>query len=164
METELVISHVGFPPLSARGCTQELVPLALGQFRRTVNGDLVFLGVQGKKYKTIVSCEDKASFTSDELLPGMVVDVQCIQRLWQKIEGPQVVLDRYPVEDSICALSEARDLIKIICFNGKEVTLDNQHSGYLSYRPILKMRVTRFSLTTDEWGGKSGWRLEMEEV
>ncbi len=164
METELVISHVGFPPLSARGCSQELVPLSLGQFRRTVNGDLVFLGVQGKKYKTIITCEDKASFASDELLPGMVVDVQCIQRLWQKIEGSQVLLDRYPVEESLCAITEARDPMKIICFNGKEVTLDNKKIGYVSYRPILKMRIIRFGLTTDEWGGRAGWRLELEEV
>lgn len=164
METELVISHVGFPPLSARGCSQELVPLALGQFRRTINGDLVFLGVQGKKYKTIITCEDRASFASDELLPGMVVDVQCIQRLWQKIEGSQVVLDRYPVEKSLCAITEERDPMRIICFNGKEITLDNQKVGYVSYRPVLKMRVTRFGLTTDEWGAKAGWRLELEEV
>lgn len=164
METELVISHAGFPPLSARGCTQELIPLALGQFRRTVNGDLVFLGVQGKKYRSTIACQDKVSFACDELLPGMVLDVHCIQRLWQKIEGPQVVLDRLPVEDSLCAVTESRDPLRIICYNGREITLDNQETGYVSYRPILKMRVIRFGLTTDEWNGNNGWRLELEEV
>ena len=70
METELVISGVGLPPLSARGCVQELVPLAMGQFRRTVNGDLVFLGTNGKKYRTSISCEDKAVIATDGLEVG----------------------------------------------------------------------------------------------
>lgn len=164
METELVITHAGFPPLSARGCKQELVPKALGQFRRTVNGDLVFLGIQGKKYRSLISCEDKASFASDELLPGMIVDVHCIQRLWQKVEGPQVNLDRQPVNKSIRAIKDKSTPVQVICYNGQELTLDNQGVAFVSYRPILKMRVVSYTLLTDEWTSSSGWRLELEEV
>lgn len=164
METELVISHAGFPPLSARGCIQELVPVSLGQFRRTINGDLVFLGTQGKKYKTTISCQDKAPLATDELVPGMVVDVQCIQRLWQKVEGSKAVLERFAVEESICAIDERRNPVPIICFSKNEVILGNDETAFVSYRPLLTMRVIRYALTTNEWGINAGWRLDLEEV
>jgi hypothetical protein len=35
---------------------------------------------------------------------------------------------------------------------------------YVSYRPWLDMRVVTFSLNTNEWGLKAGWRLELEEI
>src|SRR5690348_7047911 len=141
METELVISKGGFPPLSARGCEQELIPLSLGQFRRTVNGDLVFLGVQGKKYKTIITCSDQTVLATDGLEPGVVVTIHCIQRLWQKATGPTVILERLAVENSICAIDENRQPVRIICSNGQEVTLAEEKTVFVTYRPSLNMRV-----------------------
>lgn len=164
METELVISKGGFPPFSARGCEQELTPLSLGQFRRTVNGDLVFLGIQGKKYKTIITCSDQAVIATDGLEPGSIVTVQCIQRLWQKATGPQVTLERPAVENTIYAIDENRQPVQIISCHEKEITLANEKEVFVTYRPSLNMRVLRYSLSTNEWGIKTGWRLELEEI
>ena len=164
METELVISGSGFPPLSARGCIQELVPVALGQFRRTVNGDLVFLGTNGKKYKTTISCEDKSVIATDGLEVGSIVDVSCIQRLWQRSSGGKILLDRVPVAGSIHVIDEKHNSLPIICFDGQEITVASHQPCYASYRPVLTMRVIRYSLKTDEWGVKTGWQMELEEI
>ncbi|WP_010297185.1 hypothetical protein [Candidatus Odyssella thessalonicensis] len=164
METELVISRSGFPPLSARGCMQELIPLAMGQFRRTVNGDLVFLGTNGKKYKTTISCEDKAVVATDGLEVGMVVDVNCIQRLWQRCTGGKAILERSPAPGSIHVIDEHHNALPIICFDGQELTLASDQPCFVSYRPILTMRIIRYILKTDEWGIKTGWQMELEEV
>ncbi len=164
METELVISGSGFPPLSARGCIQELVPLAMGQFRRTVNGDLVFLGTNGKKYKTVISCEDKSVIATDSLDVGSIVEISCIQRLWQKSNGGKIELDRIPVTGSIHVIDEHHNPLPIICYDRQEITVATQQPCYVSYRPILTMRIVRYFLKTDEWGVKTGWQMELEEV
>lgn len=164
METELIISRSGFPPLSARGCIQELVPIAMGQFRRTVNGDLVFLGTNGKKYKTTIACEDKTVVATDGLFVGMTVVVSCIQRLWQSCNGGKVMLDRPPVEGSIHVIDEKHNPLPIICFDDQELTIDADQSCFVSYRPLLTMRIIRYILKTDEWGVKTGWQMELEEV
>jgi hypothetical protein len=94
----------------------------------------------------------------------MVVDVHCIQRLWQKVNGSKAVLERSAVEESICAIDEQRNPVPIICFSEKEIILDNDEMAYVSYRPLLTMRVIRYVLTTNEWGVNAGWRLDLEEV
>lgn len=167
METELVISHGGLPPLSARGCEQELTPLSLGQFRRTINGDLIFTGVRGKRYKSIITCRDKTVLATNDLEPGTVVSIQCIQRLWQKVQGSNATLERHPVVESICVIDEQKRSISLRRLDNREVVLDVDHAekiSFISYRPTLEMRVIRYSLLTNEWGGKTGWRLELEEV
>lgn len=164
METELVISRSGFPPFSARGCVQELIPVAMGQFRRTVNGDLVFLGTNGKKYKSVISCEDKTVVATDGLFVGMIVDVSCIQRLWQRCQGWQVSLERMPADGSIHAIDEHHNPLPVICFDGRDITVGTDKPCFVSYRPLLTMRIIRYVLKTDEWGVKTGWQLELEEV
>ncbi len=164
METELVISRSGFPPLSARGCMQELVPLALGQFRRTVNGDLVFLGTQGKKYKSTISCEDKTIIATDNLDIGGIVDVSCIQRLWQRCERNRVTLDRLPAEGSVYVIDRQHSPLSIISIDGRDIFIDSDQPCFVSYRPLLTMRIVRYVLKTDEWGIKTGWQMDLEEV
>ncbi|MBW8309835.1 MAG: hypothetical protein K0M45_09440 [Candidatus Paracaedibacteraceae bacterium] len=164
METELVISRSGFPPLSARGCIQELVPIALGQFRRTVNGDLVFLGTHGKKYKSTISCEDKTVIATDNLDIGGIVDVNCIQRLWQRCEGDRVTLDRLPADGSVYAINGQHHPLPIISIEGKEIVIESDQPYFVSYRPLLTMRIIRYVLKTDEWGLKAGWQMDLEEI
>ena len=56
MESELTINIGGFPPLSARGCEQELTPISEGEFHRDINGDLIYLGQDTHtKYKSTSS-------------------------------------------------------------------------------------------------------------
>ena len=84
METELILSVGGLPPLSARDCVQELIPIEQGRLRRTINGELIFVGKQWSKYRSVIYCTDKTTLATNGLIPGTVVKVGCIQRLWQK--------------------------------------------------------------------------------
>ena len=167
MESELILSRGGFPPLSARGCAQSLMPLESGALRRTINGRLVYTGAPtAHKYRSVISCEDKASLALDGIWRGSEVRVGCIQRLWQKVEGREIMLGRDPVENSIFVVSERQEEREIQDVTGRKVILAASPFGqmFVSYRPWLDMRVTTFSLYTNEWGLKAGWRLEMEEI
>lgn len=167
MESELILSRGGFPPLSARGCTQQLMPLATGALRRTVNGNLTYTGKPAAhKYRSLISCEDKASLALEGLWRGSEVRVGCIQRLWQKAGGQEVLLERDPVKDSVIAIAEKQQEKTIQEVTGRMVVLAEAfpEETYISYRPWLDMRIVTFSLYTNEWGLKAGWRLELEEI
>lgn len=169
METELILSVGGFPPLSARGCQQDLMPVPQGSLRRTINGELVMVGSQEHKYKSTVKCNDKTSIATDGLYPGCEVMVGCIQRLWQKVaenkDNIPVILERYPVKGSVVVMDEHQKEIEVTAIDGKKIQLQDRSSTYyISYRPWLNMRTITYSLNTDEWGVKGGWSLEMEEI
>lgn len=164
METTLILSRGGLPPLSARGCQQELISLSQGQFKRTINGDLIFIGVQKKKYKTIISCQDVAVIATDDLTPGTILDVSCIQPLWQKVSGGKVRLERMPVIGSLTVMDMEKRPVEILRLEGRSIDIATTDVAYISYRPLLTMQLISYSLKMDEWGGKSGWVIELEEV
>lgn len=168
METELTISIGGLPPLSARGCEQELTPIIQGEFHRTINGDLIYLGENfHTKYKSTVTCNDKTAIATDGLHRGSEIKLGCIQRLWQKIEPDQIELnlDKLPVPESICALDKDNNPIPIKFADKHLVTLETPHQGgFICYRPLLSMRVIGYNLRTNEWGIKVGWQIECEEI
>ncbi len=165
MESDLIFSVGGLPPLSARGCIQELTPLALGQLRRTVNGKLVYIGADHQqKYYSVITCQDKTPFAHEGLWRGSLIKVGCIQRLWQKVKGETVTLERDPIVGSIVAIDQAQKPIDILAIEERTLTLSSVENVYISYRPWLEMRVVTFLINTDEWGVKAGWKLETEEV
>lgn len=164
METTLVLSRGGLPPMSARGCVQELIPIPLGQFRRTVNGDLIFMGPEGKKYRTVIFCEDAAVLATDNLMPGDIIDVSCIQLLWQKIVDGKATLERKPVLGSINVIDENKNALPLIRYGDQNIEIASTEVAYVCYRPILTMRVLSYTLKTNEWGVKSGWSIELEEI
>jgi hypothetical protein len=169
METDLILSVGGLPPLSARGCVQELMPVNNGTFRRTVNGTLLHLG-HALKYRSIITCEDKTSLATHGLRPGSLVRVGCIQRLWQKVNGDQtIMLEREAIEGSIGAVDSNQQSIVVRQVVGQSVDLmpfatPTDGECFITYRPWLMMCVITYSLTTHEWGIKTGWRLELEEI
>ncbi|WP_032112224.1 hypothetical protein [Candidatus Paracaedibacter symbiosus] len=164
METTLVLSRGGLPPMSARGCIQELTPITQGQFKRTVNGDLIFMGMQGKKYKTTISCQDTTVLATDGLIPGAIIEVSCIQVLWQKVVGGKAALERPPVLGSITVVDENKNPVQLIRCEEGNIEVATTEIAYVCYRPILAMRIISYTLKTNEWGVKSGWSLELEEV
>ncbi len=169
MESELILSVGGLPPLSARGCIQELVPVEQGKLRRTINGELIFVGKLTSKYRSIIHCTDKTSLATAGLHPGTIVQVGCIQRLWQKIlpdpANKPILLERSPVEESISVVDNNQQTVKVEKIKDLEVQLADRHQVYyLSYRPWLTMRAIRYNLQTDEWGLRTSWHLELEEV
>ncbi len=167
MESELIISRGGFPPLSARGCIQHLMPIEAGALRRTINGKLIYIGKQlTHKYRSIISCEDKAALAFEGFWRGSELRVGCIQRIWQKVREQQILLERDPVEGSIFAMTSNQQEREIHEIRGRNVVFAQTHleESFVSYRPWLNMRVVSFSLMTNEWGLKAGWRLELEEI
>jgi hypothetical protein len=164
METELIIEGCGFPPLSARGCRQELTIVEQGAFRRTVNGDLAYVGPKTHKYKSVIRCEDKITLVNEGvLMRGAVVRIGCLQRLWQQGSKGIMTLEREAVDGSITCIDHLQNQqpVRIIDAKSVEVFGDN---AFVSYRPWLLMRVVALKLHTDEWDLKAGWSLELEEV
>ena len=167
MESELILSRGGFPPLSARGCIQQLMPVEAGALQRTINGVLIYTGKPvAHKYRSVISCEDKASLALEGFWRGSEVRVGCIQRLWQKIAGEEICLERDPVMGSVFAITAKQQEREVQEVTGRKVIFsqNNSEEAFVSYRPWLDMRVVTFSLQTNEWGLKAGWRLELEEI
>lgn len=167
MESELTLSRGGFPPLSARGCVQQLMPIEAGSLRRTINGKLIYTGqMGGRKYRSLIVCEDKASLAFEGLWRGEEVRVGCVHRLWQKVVGGEATLERDPVGGSVFGLAADQEEINIQEVRGRKVILASEikDDAFISYRPWLDMRVVDFSFSTNEWGLKAGWRLVLEEI
>ena len=169
METELILNIGGLPPLSARGCKQELMPIQQGSFMRTINGELVLVGGGDLKYRSTIECEDKTTMATNGLYPGSELMVGCIQRLWEKVSNDAaneaVTLERYPVTGSVVVMDEDQKQVLVEKVDGKTVHLkDRAKTYYISYRPWLNMRAITYSLNTNEWDLKSGWTLELEEI
>jgi hypothetical protein len=167
METNLILSRGGFPPFSARGCVQHLMPIESGMMRRTINGKLVYIGKSlMHKYRSIISCEDKTSLALDGIWRGSDLRVGCIQFIWQKVQGKEAVLERDPVEGSVFAMTSKQQERGIKEVYGRKIILHamEEEETFVSYRPWLDMRVVSFSLMTNEWGLQAGWRLELEEI
>lgn len=166
IETRLVISRGGFPPFSARGCTQSLTPIETGALRRTVNGELLYLsGPCHQKYCSIIRCEDQESPALDNLWPGEQVEISCIQYLWQKLQNTKSILDRPARPDSIKVVDDAQTSYAFH-LDQQQITLETKSLGpwYVAYQPLLKMRVVTFSLEHQEWGEKNPWVITLEEI
>lgn len=167
MESDLIISKGGFPPLFARGCVQQLMPIEAGTMRRTIEGKLIYSGQKYmNKYRSIIYCEDKAPLAYEGFWRGSELRVGCIQRIWQKITGHTVILERDPVEGSVFSITASQREREVCEVNGRSVILSKvcSEESFVSYRPWLEMRVMNFSLMTKEWELKYAWRLELEEI
>lgn len=168
MESVLTLSLGGFPPLSARGCEQILRPIQLGKMQRTVNGELVHLGIQELKYQSVVKAKDRTVLACNGLYPGVLVEVGCLQPIWEKINNPKKkhFLMREPIEGSLCILDDDQDPVAFTYQNGYVVISDSikNHDIFVCYRPKLTMRVTDFIIKTNEWSFESSWELFLEEI
>ncbi len=168
-ETDLTLEITGkgtlLPPLSARECTQTLTPLSGGSLRRTLNGTLVHVGYKGHlKFQSTISCKDKTAPAFEGIWKGVRVKVGCIQTLTQTIPqgSSRIQLERFPL--SLHLYDGTRTPWPVEHRGDLWVSIPpNFPGGFLTYRPLLKMIVTRYNLETDEWGLTVGWTLELEE-
>jgi hypothetical protein len=128
---------------------------------------LIYLGQElTHKYRSIIACEDKVALAYEGFWRGSELRIGCIQRIWQKVMEQRSVLERDPVEGSVFAMTsnqQEREVHEII---GRNVVFAKEclEESFVSYRPWLNMRVVSFSVMTNEWGLKAGWRLELEEI
>lgn len=172
MQTELILSIGGLPPMSARGCIQELRPIPQGEMKRTVNGELIFIGNNKHKYYSKITCNDKEVIATEGLQIGGFVKVGCVQKLCQKIDSSEknltVTLEREPVSDSVFVIDEEQNEYNNFSLEGSLVTFQMSDIKirrlFVFYCPQLDMRVKSFTLSTDEWAMKTNWILELEEV
>ena len=168
IETNLILGIPGLPPESARNCVQELTPIPNGEFKKSINGNLMFLETtQRRRYRSVISCHDINSAICDEIWIGTQISVGCIQNLWQTIEigKTEINLIRPAVEGSVCALNNFGEHIK---FDQTDETVklrtESDQRIFVCFRPWMTMRVIDFSVETDEWGMRSGWKLISEEI
>jgi hypothetical protein len=167
-ETNLILGVSGLPPESARNCQQELSPIPNGEFKKSINGDLLFLEThERKRYKSIITCKDINSPIIDGIWVGSQISVGCIQNLWQAINPGELKahLIRPAVEGSVCAVNNLGDAIPFkLIDNVVELNKTYDEKIFLCFRPWLTMRVINFSLDTDEWGMSGGWKIILEEI
>lgn len=173
METELTIEGGGFPPFSARGCHQLLMPIRNGEYRRTIEGKLIFIGNESHyKYRTKIQGTDKTTPAIEKWWRGCQVRVGCIQRLCQEFVGDgkqkKIELSRVPIQDSVIVFDDTRKTVKIFKVDEAEVLLEEAPLDgkrlFISYRPLLDMMMPHHRIETDEWGHQVGWGIELEEV
>lgn len=169
-ETALTLEIMGggplLPPFSARECTQTLTLLPQGVLRRTINGDLIWVGHKGhQKYQSTISCKDKASPAFDSIWRGALLKVRCLQTLTQPIdkEIKRVQLDREA--GAFFILDKKGKIWSGTKEEDRWIAIPSEFpGGFITYHPQLMMMIKSYTLETDEWGLSVGWTLELEEV
>lgn len=138
-ESTLVVGTIAFPLGSARGISAQCAPIAQRAiFRRTVNGELMFLGEpQYDLWGVSLSVSDQRA-ASDALALGSVHVVD-LPVWWNHPNGGTPRRPYVP--------------------GSTYVEGTNTH-----YRPRMTMMVTGYQEQHDEWGAIVGWTLALEEL
>ncbi len=165
---EIILGISGLPKERAKKCVQELFPIANGELKKSINGNLLFVETSNRQtYRSVISCEDLFSPIIDKIWIGTQIEVGCIQNLWQVV---------YPGETEVDLVRPAvADSINVVDFLGKNVAHSvsenriklkkpNNQKVFIRFRPWLRMIVTNFSMKTNEWAMECGWQLESEEI
>lgn len=147
--------------------TQTLEALPLGGMHRTVNGDLLYTGGRGQvKYRMTCTGTVPATPGLDGLHRGDVMTVHCLQQLWQETLKESSVLSRPAVPGTVLVLDAKRQAVDFDIEADQTLRLkDRREEGpvYVSYCPLLKIRLTEMKLNTANWGAAQGWMLAGEE-
>lgn len=163
--SELLIEGVHFPQYALTGCVQEVFPLGKKNlFKRTVNGELVYVGdAIDQKYGMIISCAEDSFPSLNHFVQGNSVKVSSIIPLTQSLNEGKCLLSKSAVLGSIRVCDREGNIAEFST-SGQEIIAKNLTEGCVTYRPQLIMRITHFSLIWDEWGEKSRWTLELDEI
>lgn len=169
-ESDLKITGVGFPALSCRDATQTLSPINHGEIRRSVNGELCYVGTnRHHKYQSRVICADQNLPGIQQIWVGAVVQVQCISLLWERFvlgeDRGDHLLSRPVVEGSLMVKNAESGPVDFQ-WNEGLLTLPQGEGEtvMVGYRPLLRMRVTSFDFKESEWQGGVVWSLSLEEI
>lgn len=162
METLLYIAGEALPPKAARNCKQALKIIDSSITKRNINGDLIPLR-KSRKLWTCITCEDQKipDILTYEL--GDVIDVGCIQRLWKKVTpGMGFKLRRVPCAHSVLGHNKRGDTI--YSFDDRQEGAVPKDVEFISYRPWLRIMISKLETTYHEWDQTASWLLEGEEV
>lgn len=174
-ESRLKISIAHFPPWSIRAAKQLLYSLPLGEFQRTINGDLLYLNLSKvQKFYTKIICSDNVPPAYESFAVGTKVNISCIAKINQKFSGPNCNLIRTAAEESIKVFDAVNNTvveiaeIKNIEDNGQvrtKVILNQEiQDGWVSFCPKLIMLIQSLKFDTKEWNNQVSWAIEAMEV
>ena len=172
-QTNLVIRGGFFPPFSCREAEQTLTPLQTGELRRTINGELCYIGAsRHHKYQTSIKCQDRNIPALQHLWVGAEVEVECLARIWEghemTSESLSVQLSRKYVPLSIEVLDQAGHAVsyELLENNQIKIPVALNSSVLIGYAPILKMRIKNFHYCTKEWAvvDPNAWQIDLEEI
>jgi len=165
---EIILGIPGLPQERAKKCVQELFPIANGEFKKSVNGNLLFVETSDRQtYRSVISCGDLFSPIIDKIWIGTQINVGCIQNLWQVIYPGETEVDliRPAVANSINVIDHLGQNVSYSVLGNRIVLKKpSDQKIFVSFRPWLTMVVTNFSMKTNEWAMECGWRLESEEI
>jgi hypothetical protein len=167
-DTLLRLDALPWPPFSARAARQALEPLGLGALKRSVNGELAYVGTGAEKFRSTIRGRDAEAPDFDGVFRGMETSVDCIAELTARISvgGSGAVLARDPVPGSVRALDASGAEVEISGIEGREVSLAGPAAGdvFVVYRPRLAMLVEGWACERDEWGAVVSWEITLVEV
>lgn len=166
-ETELIIEGVIFPKFSSRGVHQTLTPIECGEVRRTINGELIYLGLPTHhKFKSTIRCEDQLTFGMDRTWIGSQVEVHCILPLIQKVsDAGDVTLIRHARMEAIRVENQYGQAVAFAPKASNMIEIAGNDGPYtITFQPILSMRITDFGASVKEWEAQEEWALSLEEV
>lgn len=169
-ESDLKIKGVGFPLLSCRGATQNLTPIHHGEMRRSVNGELCYVGTsRHHKYQSRILCSDQNLPGVQQVWVGATVEVECISPLWESFalgnEETTHKLSRPLVGQPLLVKYTDNTAVDFEWNDGKLTLPEGEGKTVMvSYRPCLKMRITSFDFKESEWQEERVWQIGLEEI
>lgn len=148
--TVIRLTSMGLPPYAARGITQTLRPInAAASLRRNINGALQDVADPlFRKFESTISGDDVEPPAFEMVWPGRLLTVECSAMLRRAATTDDTT------EDTTEGQFERPSVPGSITIAG----------GFISYRPVLQMRVTGWDMTEDEWRRGVPWSLGLEEV
>ena len=165
---EIILGIAGLPQERANNCIQELFPVANGEFKKSINGNLLFVETSDRqKYQSIISCNDLCSPIIDKIWIGTQINVGCIQNLKQVIYPGKTKMEliRPAVAGSINVTDHRGQSVPFsVAENQILLKKSSNQKIFVSFKPWLTMMVTNFSMKTNEWTLECGWKLESEEI
>lgn len=150
------------PPKSARNCKQELKIIDSSITKRNINGELIPLRSARKLWTRITGDDQKIP---DILTYGLgdVIDIGCIQRLWKKVTpGEEFSLKHKPCAGSVCGHNKRGDTVCL--FEDQQTATASEAVEFISYRPWVRIMITKIETTYHEWNLTASWVLEGEEI
>jgi hypothetical protein len=154
MEEKLILRLEDQRVLILDQCAQTLYFSDL-KTTRTTTGELALLTKPSRKYKSIICGSRTQNLSCDLLFPGCIVDVGCLQRLWQSVACGAFTLNKNYLESSLYFVgANQKTALKSCVAPGQ---------GTVSYRPLLRMMVMAYKFSTNA-KKENDWIIELDEI
>lgn len=154
---------------TGRGVTQTLEMIEAGEIADALDGHSVFLGMDDypQKFTSTISCDDWFPPQLDQLRRAQIIRVECVNVLGRTGLALPGEFQRRHVPGSIVHMDN-RSIALPGDGEGGYIGPNGEVHGpaqvaWTKYRPMIDFRVVSWSITTDEWGAKTSWTLNLRE-